>query len=554
MPNQTLKAPDHSDYDPVYADWALPSGTARFGGNATLDMQLPGTLIIPSRKYYIGFICAKSNAYIVFPNTAYLYAGFWLNNGVDSYWIMGSNPFTLSGGINGSPATTIDRKYRIFARTDRATSFLSTELDFPTAPDDAAFSLGASVSLSWTRLGDVGIISYDVYRQTGSTYTLLQEVESGANTYVDNNVQELNVIGYPTATDDRSIALTTTRTLTTSSVLDTMAVDGVSAAWSNLSFPIPIPYDYDASDPPVSGDDGLQWLRIGVGGLTGDYADLSLPTVTVTGGVTVTGDYDLFTLEMEGLAVVLNDGVSDYRAEVDTFTDENNIDIDLPVPDGTYSIYIIGGAGPHCILIDCVSSSYADGATFSNNDQDLTPPRPQFPRAAPNGSNQGGTGGSGEPGDGGGPHPGCPEENEPISVLFGNEVMEKRAADVRIGDVVTSGNIAPNRMVDVQRLWCPDIWLIETENGCALKASPSHPVHRNSLDFFGTPMEALSVRGKVLTFVNGVCGQSRITTLGPTGKGGWTMRFSCSPGRTYIAGSCENGTGGFISHNKRFDP
>lgn len=551
--NSTLKTNLHTGYDPVFATWRLPSGTAAFGSTKSLDCQLPGTLILPSRQYFIGFICAKSNAYIVFPNTAYIYTGFWLNNTADSYWIKGSNPFTLTGAVIGNPATTTDRKYKVFARTDRATSFLSTELDFPTAPDDTAFSLGASVSLTWPRLNDIGIISYDVYRNTGSTFTLLQEVESGANTYVDNNVQELNVIGYPTATDDRSIALTTTRTLTTESVLDTMAVDGVSARWSTLSFPIPVPFDYDAGTPPISGDDGLQWLRIGVGGLTGDYADLDLPLVTVSGGTTVTTTYGLFEdfMASDSLAVRLDNGVTTYTSTIVAFIDSDHITIGDTIPDGDYDLYIIGGAGPHCIYIDCVQASYADGATFSNNDSDLTPPRPQFPRARPNGSNQGGTGGTGEPGGGGEPNNGCPEENEPISVLFGNSVMQKRSGDVKVGDVVVSGNIAPNYMDQVERIWCADLWIIETQNGCSLTASPTHPVHRNNLDRHGTPMEVLTSRSKVLTVVNGVCEQSKIRNLGPTGMGGWTMRFACRPTPTYVVGNCEAGVGGIVSHNKR---
>jgi hypothetical protein len=550
LANQTLKTPDHSLYDPDYADWSLPSGTARFGSTKTVDMQLPGTVIIPSRTYYVAFICAKSNEFVVFPNTAYIYAGFWLNNGIASYWIQGVNPFSLSGVVIGSPASTEDRKYRVFARTDRATSFLSTELDLLGAPDDAAFALGASVSLTWDRLGDIGIISYDVYRLTGATYELLQQVESGANTYLDNNTVEEVVGGYPTPTDDRSVALTTTRTETTVSVLDTMAVDGVSSAWSTISFPIPVPYSYDASDPAVAADDGLQWLRIGVGGLTGDYADLDLPTVTVTGG-TVEADYGLFFAGMVGMTVQL---FSDPPVELDpttisVFTDDDRVTLADNYPDGDYRMYITGGAGPHCILIDCVSASYGDGATFANNAQDWTPPRPQFPRAAPNGSNQGGTGTGGDPTDGGGPT--CVEANEPILIWFGNQVVSKRIGDVKPGEVVESGNLKPNVVSHVYKLNCPDIWKLETENGCSLKSSPSHPVYRNKMDSSGTPVELLEVGNRVLTNTDGRYESSRITNIGPTGKPAEIVMLTCRPTPSFVAGNGPHEVAGIVSHNRK---
>lgn len=408
MPNTTLKTSAHTNYSPIFADWDVANGNARLGTEKTIDNQLPGRIVRPSLIYYVGFIAARINAYIIFPDTAYLYAGFWLNNGVDSYWVQGTNPFTVTGAPNGSPATTIDRKYRIFARTDRATSFLSTELDIPNAPSDAAFAAGASVSLLWDRLGDIGIISYDVYRKTGATYQLLQQVESGVNNYLDNNVVEDTAAGYPTATDDRSIALTTTRTLVNPSVLNSIFIDGVSPQWSTLSFPIRIPFDFDSS----LGDE--QFLRIGIGGLTDGAADLRLPATVVSGTTTITTTQGLLTAAQVGLDVTLTDDDDvETNNTISGFTDTNHATLGTPIANGTYTIRIMGGAGNHSLLVDCVHSSFGNNATFSNNDADFTPPRLQFPRAAPNGSNQGGTG-DGSGGDGGFPTGGAPDELLPF--------------------------------------------------------------------------------------------------------------------------------------------
>lgn len=395
--NQTLKTTAHTDYDPAYADWAVESGVARFGSTKSVDNLVPGRIVLPSRTYYVSFILARVNQYIVFPDTAYIYAGFWLNNGVDSYWIQGDGTFAVTGSVNGSPSTTIDRKYRIFARTDRATSFLSTELDIPAAPTNAAFALGASVSLTWNRLSDVGIISYDVYRKTGAVYELLQQVESGANTYLDNNVVERTESGYPTATDDRSIALTTTRTDKSPNGLNALFVNGRDVQWSTLSMPIRVPFDYDSS----VGDE--QWLRIGFGGLTDEAADLRLSEATVTGTTTITTTQGLLTADQVGLDVTLIDAFDNETSNtISAFTDTDHATLGTPVTNGTYTIRIMGGAGPHAVLMDCVHASYANNATFANNENDFTPPRPQFPRAAPNGSTQGGTG-DGSGGDGGFP-------------------------------------------------------------------------------------------------------------------------------------------------------
>ena len=274
--------------------------------------------------------------------------------------------------------------------------------------------------------------------------------------------------------------------------------------------------------------------------------------MVVSGGVTCDSTLELFTAEQIGLDVIMisdSDG-SRYTRTITTYTDIDRVEISSPIPDGTYTMYIEGGAGAHCLLVDCLHCSFGDGATYGANDNDLTPPRPQFPRAAPNGSNQGGTGVGGNPTDGGGPL--CVEINEPVITLYGNGRLQKRIGDITVGEVVESGNMQPNVVATVpRRSWCLDIWELETENGCTVRASPSHPVFRNRLDKSGTPIEMVTTRMKVLTYIDGALEQSRVIKVGPTGKGGNVVMLSCTPGPSFIAGNAVSGQGGIVCHNSK---
>lgn len=544
--NKTLKSSTHSAYDAAYADWDSAAGTARFGTDKTVDALLAGRFVIASRTHYVAFIVARASQYVVFPDAAYIYAGFWINNGGSSYWLKGSNPFALNGAVEGV-ATGIEQRYKVFARTDRATSFLSTEVTFA-AGSGPVFASGDTVNLSWDRLLDVGIISYDIYRYTPSIpqYKLLARIESGSNTYIDNNAFDETAAGYPTATDDRSIALTTTRRNITGNVLNNIAIDGISAAWSTLAFPIKIPTDYNV------GAGSEQWLRIGIGGLTGARLDLQVSDAVVTGTTNVESVAAQFVAGHAGLTCTLRDsnGVQTSNT-IASFTDSTHIVLTTPVTNGTFTLTIHGGAPAQSLVMDCVHSSYGDGATFGHNDQDYTPPRPQYPVAAPNGSSQGGTGDGGGPTDGGGPE--CVEVNEPIVILYGNQTVEKRAADITIGQVVESANMVPNVITNSNKFHCPDIWYIETQNGCSLNASPSHPIFRSRIDKTGTPMDKLKVGDKVLTSVSGAYRQSKIVKLGPTGKPGFVQMLTCKPTPSFVAGRTKKGIGGLVCHNRKND-
>lgn len=546
--NETLKSASHSGWTATYAQWDSANGYVKMGTEKTLDLLLPGKFVIASRTHYVAFIMAKASQYIVFPSSAYLYAGFWLNNAGSSYWLQGTNPFTVSGTPSSAFSTT--RKYRVFARTDRARSILSSELTLTTAPSDAEFTAGGTVSLSWSRLNDLGILSYDIYRLTGTTYVLLERVDSGAITYIDNNSVYASASAYPTATDDRSTALVTTRTeIGTESILNLIAIDGVSPSWSSFTFPVIVPNDYNL------GTGSEQWLRIGIGGLTNNRADLQIPEVTIVSGIktTVTTTTGLFTASMVGAAVTITNAAGDkVNTTVDVFVSSNEIELVAIVTSDTYAILITGGAPEHSLYLDCIHSSYGDNATFGNNDQDYTPPRPQNPVAAPNGSNQGGTGtgtGGGDGSDGGGPT--CVEVNEPVCFAYGNQLFQKRAGDITIGTVVESGNLQPNVITAATKHFCDNIWHIETQNGCTLNGSPSHPVYRSRMDKAGVSLDRVEVGEKILTMMNGVYRQSKVVSVGATGRSGYVVKFSCLPSSSFVAGKCKKGIGGIVSHNTK---
>jgi hypothetical protein len=544
--NKTLKSSTHSAFSAAYGQWDSANGWALIGSDESLDALLPGRFILPSRTHYVAFIIARLNQYVVFPDEAFLYAGFWLNNGVNSYWINGSNAFALNGNVSGL-ANGVEQRYKVFARTDRGTSFLSAEKTFA-AGSGPNFAAGDTVNLSWDRLSDIGIISYDVYRYTPSIpeYKLLEQIESGATPTSTITRSRRSSAGYPTGNFDRSVALTTTRTGVTNNILNTIAIDGVSAQWSTLSFPIPIPRDYDV------GLGTEQWLRIGIGGLTGDALDLQVKDAVVTGTTNVESVSAQFVAGHAGMTVVLVD--ADGHSTTNTiasFTDSSHVVLTTPVTNATYTMTIEGGAPKQSLLMDCVHSSYGDGATFSHNDQDYTPPRPQYPVSAPNGSSQGGTGEGGGPSDGGGPIDRCVDVNEPILIVYGNQIMQKRIGDIGPGEVIESGNMIPNVIIDSKAFHCPNMWSIETQNGCSLKASPTHPIYRSRMDKTGIPLKKLSVGDKVLTRAAGSYRQSKITKIGPTGQPGFIQMLTCSPTPSFIAGNSKRGLGGIVCHNEK---
>lgn len=529
-PNTTLKSPDHSDYDPAFCDWDPTDGVARLNGTYTIDAPWPSNIVGPGKTEFIVFILARRSQYVSLPTPFRIFCGVWDNTLGERDFIQGDAPFTLSGGVTNTPAATTERRYKILARTDRGYSFLSDELIVADAPADGAFEPDfVYVALNWTQLpNNQGILSYDVYRfdVVANQYWLLKQVSNGAQNYADQNTILREVTGYPTGTYDRGIAYVAT----TSGNLSNLPVNGISPAWATAVVPLQIPTDYDQGN--TSPDASNQILRIG----QNQAADLLLTDVDATSGTTrITSAAAQFIVEMQGLAGLLT--YTDLTTEdvvLDTYISATEFDLASPPAEATkgVSLLIIGG-GFHGVLLDLVHASFQGGSTWSPSSQD---DRVLQPRAAPDGSTQGGTGigGSGNEGGGDGGIR-CLAEGYPVSVPTPKRIIRLLVENLIERLPVKSETDNPNFVYSNEKHWCANLWRVETERW-AIECSPSHPLVVSRMDRRGVRVDLLHAGDLTLTETDERIDQEALTVCEPTGRGGWVRQLSLYPRHFYIAG------------------
>jgi hypothetical protein len=132
--NQTLKAfltmaGVHTFYDPAFCDWDRQNGEARLQGTTTLDAPLPSNrLVTPNRAVeYFGCLIARRNTTIRIPATCHLFVGLWDNTSDPPRpdWISADEAFTVSAIVRGFAPLVTERRYKIFAFTDRGYQYLS---------------------------------------------------------------------------------------------------------------------------------------------------------------------------------------------------------------------------------------------------------------------------------------------------------------------------------------------------------------------------------------------------------------------------------------------
>lgn len=545
-PNQTLKSPDHSDYDPDYCDWDPTNGHARLNGIKTLDAPFPSNITGPGKTEFIVFIAARASKYVSLPRPFRIYCGVWDNTAGQRDWIMAANLFTIQGGVTQLPASITERRYKVLARTDRGYSTLSTELIVVDAPADGAFVPDQVYdSITWTPLpNNAGILSYDVYRYdvVANQYWLLKQVSSGARSYADQNTIERQVAGYPTATYDRGIAYVAT----TSGNLSNLAINGVSLAWSTLAVPVELAPDYNQGN---TGTDATnQILRIG----QNQPADWLLPDIeTDTGSKDIQSLDGEFSLDQEGLSGLLTyqDGTTQDVTLV-TFISVTVFTLDVfPLQSTKGVTLLITGGGFHGVLVDLVHASWQSGSTYGPNGDDLN--RVLQPRAAPNGSSQGGTGTGGSGGESGGDGGiRCVAEGTPVVALVGDTTITVPVETLRKHNAVRSPNLTGNIVFSNEAYPCKEIWELETANGCYIRCSPTHPLITTYSDTRGIAASALQVGDYVLTMLDDKIERVKLTRCRSTGNPGTVYQLSLTPQHLYFAGvvPCDK-TGGFLQSN-----
>lgn len=540
--NKTLKAyvddgGVHSTYDPAYCDWDRDTGQARLQGSKSLDAPFPNNrVVVPNRRViYVGALIALRNDQIRVPSDCRIYAGIWDNtvSAPRPDWVAGA-PFAISGAVRGTPATTTERRYKVFAFTDRGYTYLSTELTIAAAPSDAAFAT-SDVFLTWRPIP--GILEYHIYRHdiTAAKFRKLVEIASGANNYVDNGSilpGQDDVGGYPTSTNTSPLAYVATR----DNELGDLPIDELES-WAALFLNVPIPSDYDVALTTAE-----QVLRLGMTkALDREVTD----AVVNNGSTNLDSASAVFTALDTGRSVTITKG-ADVHATTITFVDVDSVTMATPWPHANAvdaTLYITEG-GDHGILIDAVHASYVSGAAFAPNADDLNrlTNGGQNPIAAPNHSSQGGSGGGGgfDPGDGGITGGGCVAVDCPVNVWIGNSLESLPWKAINHADVLFSGDLRPNtvvrkpkaRTLNLQVVRVRATWLYDIEIPC----SPRHPLITSRLDRIGRAVETLTGSDHVMISIDGKVSRKRIREIVITGRASDTGTFVLGPGHVYVAG------------------
>jgi hypothetical protein len=554
-PNKALKQPAHSAYDPDYCDWDVTTGVARLNGTKTLDAPLPANLAVPGRTEEVALIAARRTPFIEIPETCRMFAGVWDNTSGQRNWI--TDAFALTASVTGTPAGTVERRYKVFVETDKGVTFSSDEVVVAAAPNDASFS-SSNVLLRW--LPVEGVLRYVVYRYTPGTgvYLKLEEISNGSLTYIDLNTSLKTETGYPSADFTSRKALYYTNL----GEIGQLAVNGIDAKWNTIAFPIVIPDQYQQSVTT-----GRQWIRIG---LT-ETPNLLCENCTVNGTVTIVAPEEVFTAEMVGLTIELFDGVNTLTTTVATFINGTRITTTVAPSwtNSTTTVRILQG-GFFAVLVDLIHCGYQRGNLYAPHPEDIKT-RTLQPASAPNGSTQGGTGipppiESGYLGDDGGIR--CVVLDTPIKTALGHTQIGHLGPRA----IVTSGNLKPNTVYQVidGSDHVRDVW---AANGAYVRCTDTHRFITGRLDEKGVPLHRLRVGDSVLTEKDGRIESSRIIAIGQRSTTKERVRtLVLGDGHLYCAGKYsprsvvsrlwalikqgltgKTTTAGFFAHNRKSD-
>lgn len=538
--NKTLKSflndgGVHSTYDFNYCDWDRATGEARLTGDRTLDAPFPNNrCVTPNRAVeYLGALIARRNSTIVIQSDNHIFCGLWDNSSLAPRpdWIAGT-PFVVSAVVReGTPPSTTERRYKVYAFTDRGYTYLSAETSVIDAPSDVAFA-DFDVYLSWKRIP--GILQYWIYRfdVVANKFRLLKKIGSGNANYGDNGRVELDDVGgYPSATNTTPIAYVATR----EHELDNVAVDG--QPWTPLVLAPAIPDDYDLGQTT-----GEQVLRVG---MTKAMDRMMVDVISTASSSSVESDTGEFSsLDTGRTATLLDaDGNILHGPESITFVDATHATFATAVATSNVGavLYILEG-GDHGLLIDAIHISYVQGAAFAAYPDDLNrlDNGGQNPIAAPNHSSQGGSGGGGDPGPGGGTV-GCIPFDCPVNVWVGHTLESWPWKAIQTGrDYLFSGDLRASRVLAKPTSYTDNLHLLRVRASCLydieVPCSPRQPVITERIDGIGRAVEHLSPEGYALISIDSQVKRMQIREIVATGEHADVGVFTMELGHVFSAG------------------
>jgi hypothetical protein len=521
--NNTLRRSNHSAYDARVSDWDGAKGQGRFTGTRTIDTPLPSNSIEPGNPVYISFIAALRNRYISFADSARILVGLWDDTLGRNDFLTGS--VALEGETIGSPATTVERRYRIFVETDRGYSILSNEVTVTDAPGDPDFSTSNYVALNWRPLS--GVLRVQIWRYTPLTgvYHLLEEDSAGRTNYIDLNTFLRTDTGYPTATSTERKAVFYSLT----GEVAGLNTDGVSGAWSTVRAPVSVPDNYDKS-----GTTGRQWMRAGIT----EAANLVIDGVTSDGSTTVTAPTagtgiptafeSAYAAQFVGLAVKVYDstGALTQTTTVSSRTNDTQIVLAASVAAASGQTIEIVGGGFHAVLFDKVHLCFQSNASFAPNPLDA---RALQPVAAPSSSSQGTVGGGGPGGV-----DNCLRAGTPVECLGGPVLAE----NLHRGAYLLGENIRPNLVTDIRvALERTRRVVIEAPDGTwELECTEGERFRTGVFDERGTELRHLRTGDEVFISHDGRDFAARILDIGVLQAADWVYHPSLAGGHYFRAG------------------
>lgn len=552
--NFTLKSDDHAGYSSSFSNWSrndTPAGVAFLNQGYSLDAPLAQPTAEPSYTLYAVFNIAKLSPYLTCPDDARITAELYGRQ--NDEWDLLYGAFTVTAEVSGTVNTPTSRDYVVHVRTTRGFTIQTSVTTVAGAPSDADFAAGARVLLSWPRPLQYGIIGYDVYRNTAGTYKLLDRVETGFASYIDNNsFRNDTVVAYPSADFTRLV----TFNATLDRVLKNTATDGLDESWDTLPFALRVPANYNHS---LTDFDRWQWVRWKVTGLNSDRWDVRVTDGVTTAGVqAITSAAGQFTASMVGKTCTLtyDDGTSESFA-ISTYTSPTEIGTGIgnepTQTSGKVEIVVTGGADTNKLVVDLAHLSFGEGAIYGPHPDDLSADR-GTPPVAGTGSNQGGqgnTGGGTGTGDG---QPTCPHEDELVTVTDGaGSIFTKPAKDLFVGEWLVIGN----RIAEIGNLshHIADIWQIETENGFTARTSATHKYLTHTGDTVGKRVEDFKVGDAILTQIDGRDVLTTVASRRRVMKRGIVVEISLKVYHQYLIGDGPYKKWGGIAseNNKRID-
>lgn len=498
--NNTLKTngygalPAHSTYDPLFAKWNASIGCAEMTGTTSVATPVPSNCIDATTtlaRVSIGR-AAKKNAYIEIPEDCLMGAGIFDATSGQRSFLRGD--LGLTAVVEGSAASTVERRYRIHVTTDRGFSLLSPEVVVANAPADGFFSATDNVSLRWRETA--GFLQVDIYEYIPSLaeYRLIFESSSGSS-YIHLGGFLSIEAGYPSATGTERQAVYYTRY----AELSGLATDG--EVWDTINFPIEVPDNYNKVATT-----GRQWVIFWLTAAMNMY----ITGVTTDGSADITVPASIFESEYSAIynsGTLVVEVMDEFETIITTtvasaYSSDTVLTLGASIAAGTNRIVRIVGGGFHGIYIDKIHLGFQTNTSYAPNALDA---RTLQPVAAPSSSSQGGTGGGG---DGGGIN--CVAFDTPIKTAAGWKPVE----NCRAGQIWHAPGLTPN-ILGRLKIGFDFVRLVRAENGVEIECTDSERFVCDNSDSNGTPLKHLRVGDFVLTEVDDRIERVRLTSISP---------------------------------------